>query len=229
MNLISYTLQDWIQIVLGFATVFIAFLAFIIARKVHKEFIKNQTKTKQVEAVDSLVHYLNESKINIMFTEFKDHGYVGSGSGLFYNIFEVGGLLIKGDELEKSFDNQSILFHFESNQILDIKQYIDNPFLPKTIADELMNFYSIDSTLVPYTELYKENEILVIIETGIFEKRALNPDPQEGTYVEGSAFALETWLNLKTSANNLTLIINKWFSNHGIDDFNLRIDYKNVR
>jgi hypothetical protein len=66
-----------------------------------------------------------------------------------------------------------------------------------------------------------------MLKSRIFESGRIHEKPEDGTLIKGNAVALDSWLSLKSYAANLTKTIDKWFIDNGIDDLNLRIDFKN--
>jgi hypothetical protein len=158
-----------------------------------------------------------------------------------YNIFEVGNLLdtkqvnrLTNKTVDyKEYDDMRILLENDSNQLLNIKKYVDNPFLPKSIANKLILFYFTSHETVNRTNL--EGSAFVV-KTSIFEdgkhlkrENISDSDLLLGKVYENSGFASATWLNLKTNARKLTKEVDEWFKKHGINDVNLRTDdYKNL-
>lgn len=60
----------------------------------------------------------------------------------------------------------------------------------------------------------------------------INSSSQEmkyNSFKKANCEAMKSWLNLKTHLNSLALEIARWFLSKGIDDFNLRVDFKNVK
>lgn len=223
-----------VQTIVGVLTIFIIYLTFRLSRRIRKEFLKNHTQSKQVEMVSLLVQNLNQSKISIEGWFYNKTGGGGSSWDLRYNIFEIGDLRDKNEKSSlgmttnlNEYDEKAVLFDRKTNQIWDIKSFIDNPFMPKKIADELINFYSSIFEIVKIEDLQKNEEEIVMLKSRIFEKGRIHEELNEGTLIKGNAVALESWLNLKSFAANLTEQINKWFKDNGIDDVNLRIDFKN--
>jgi hypothetical protein len=223
-----------VQTIVGVLTIYIIYLTFRLSRKIRKEFLKNHTKSKQVEMMSSLVQNLNQSKISIEGWFYNETGGGGSSWDLRYNIFEIGDLKNKNGKSDlgmstnlNEYDDKAVLFNRKTNQIWDIKSFIDNPFIPKKIADELINFYSSNFEIVRVEDLQKNEEEIVMLKSKIFEEGRIHEELNEGTLIKGNAVALNSWLSLKSFASNLTETITKWFKDNGIDDLNLRIDFKN--
>lgn len=216
----------------------IPLLSLYVAYRVRQEFLRNQTRTKQVEVMTSLITALNTLKVDIQGWSFNsDNGAVGSGWTVKYNLFEIADLYTttevdwRGQKVNFSeYDDQPVLFERKSNQIADIKTYIDNPFLPKAIADRLMEFFTVSCEAVERTTLGQTRADIIVFTTGVFdiERDAWNKPDAAPYYLESNALAFRTWLNCKAHANGLMQEISDWFKKHGINDMNLRIDYKNI-
>jgi len=201
-----------------------------IALKIHKEATHNQAKAKQMETMCSLVEHLNKSKISIAFWRKNEQSGSGIGSNISFNIFEIGALYKNGENDDQSFntsfedfDDEIVTFNSNHKQIIEnIKDFIDNPFIPKNIADELMNFYVVETTKI----IMSKEHIRFVLLNPIMSFDNFD-DYSTSDISSGKALALFTWLNLKVHSCNLTNEISSWFLKNGIKDFNIRIDFKN--
>jgi len=227
VNTNSYS--DWILVLIALLTLYVAWLA-------RKEFLKNQAKTKQIEIMSLLISELNTVKIGIEAWSFKDDlSAAGRGWSVKYNIFEIANLYtteevdFRGNKINFSnYDDQPVIFDEKSNQIANIKDFIDHPFLPKKIADELINFFSFNCEAICRQSLCGKNAEVMILTSGIFEAEKRPRNEITGRFfINSDAIICSSWLNLKAHSNNLMEVIIKWFKQNGIDDVNLRIDYKN--
>ena len=227
-NLSDYS--DIAQIIIGLITVIIGFLTFRLAMKVHREFIKNHAKSTQVKEMSTLLEFLNKTKIYLTFTDFYPEGGAGGTSyGIYYNIFEIGSLL-NNKEIHKpsnrtidfyDYDDCPVFLDNCSNQIMNIKEYLDNSFIPKKIADKLLDFYVITEEKITYESLQKIDASYVILNSS-------RNQTSFSSFKQTNCEAMKSWLNLKTYSNDLAKEIGVWFKSNGIDDYNLRIDYKNI-
>jgi hypothetical protein len=216
----------------------IPLLSLYVAYRVRQEFLRNQTRAKQVEVMTNLITELNTLKVDIQGKSFDNEGgSVGSGWMVKFNLFEIADLYTNSEVDWRGakvnfgdYDDQPVLFDRGSNQIGNIKLFIDNPFLPKPIADRLMEFFTVACEAVERTTLTQANSNIIVFTTGIFdpERDAWNKPNSGSYYLESNALAFRTWLNCKAHANGLMQEISDWFKKHGIDDMNLRIDYKNI-
>ncbi len=67
------------QFIFAGFSLLIAILTYIIAIKIRKEFLRNQTLSKQMQVVNELIENLNDSKIEIETKSFSNNGSSGSG------------------------------------------------------------------------------------------------------------------------------------------------------
>jgi len=213
----------------NFVTAFLSLCTLIVALKVHREFSKNHAKAKQVEVMCELLEVLNTSKIYLFFQFYSKGGGMGADSfSIFYNIFEIGKLL-NNKEVTRSgktlnrgdYDNAQVFINGKCHNLIDINKYVDNPFVPRNIADLLVNFRLNDSNAVSIDELLKNDNDIVVI-------NSIDSEASFDKLMIPTCEALKTWLGLKSYSHNLIVEIEKWFKDKGIDDINLRIDYKNI-
>jgi hypothetical protein len=222
------------QLIFSALSVLFIYRTYIIAKKVRREFLRNQALSKQMVVVNELIATLNDSKIEIDAWYYSKTGGDGfSNRNKQFNIFEIGDLLIRNEKSIHGsfdfheFDKVKVIFNNTSNQICNIKKYINNPFLPKNISEQLMNFYSTNLTIVKADYLREKEEKIVVLKSGVFELEKIEETMNPHDYLESNALAMESWLNLKTHSNYLKKTFIEWFESNGIYDINLRIDYKN--
>lgn len=128
--------------------------------------------------------------------------------------------------MERDFYEQPIHFGGFCNQLSDIKKFIDNPFLPQTIADELVKFYSSNSTSIETTNVVPPRRI--VIKTQIFRPSMFEYLPQNAdkTIRSNNAFALENWENFKACSENLENVLRNWLNKYKVKEVNIRKDFK---
>lgn len=228
-NLTEYS--DIAQIIIAFIGLIIGYLTFRLAMRINKEFFKNHAKSKQVEKMSELMEFLNNTKIYLTFTDFYKHrGSGGTSLGIYYNIFEIGNLLnnktihpLYKKEIDfNEYDDSPVFLDENSKQIMDIKKYIDSAFIPKDIADALNDFYVSFTSNVNFDTL-TEGETSVVVLNSTEEKDKYK------IFKQTNCEALKSWLNFKTHSNNLIKSIKIWFEKNGINDCNIRLDYKNLK
>lgn len=203
---------------------------FIFAIRISKKIGKNHIRTKQIDHVCELIRELNEVKIQATFSTYDKGGaYSGTGHGLWFNIFEIGSYdEIEPQGLNKDYENEVVLFDTKSNQIMQLKGYINHPLTPKPIADELLLFYNRGGT---FLEAGRDDNYLnkfVVLHTGIWEDRVVFKTSNKGFLIQGNANVFTTWLNLKNHSKSLKIIIGNWLIENGITENNMREDFKNV-
>lgn len=118
-----------------------------------------------------------------------------------------------------------------NNQILNIKSFIQNPFIPQTVSDELVNFYLVDYTTFDTKEIKDYDEIECIVISNHYEPNVFTNQDDETSYRYKQCFipALQNWESLKICSQNLETAIRKWLLTHGIQqkDINIRADFIN--
>ena len=211
--------------------VIISGLTLLLAYKIQKLIAKNHLVTKQIDLVCQLIETLNQSKIKIGFATRREKGSYGyTGDGISFNIFELGSYdKIDSKGLNFQYNDEIILFHHKSNQLLDIKKFIDSPLTPTVIADQLFLFYNSSCLYIDTERPEVDFEKFVIVETGIWEEKVLFNKNLKENLIEADAVAFLSWKNLKEYSKYLKIIIGEWLIKNGIDENNMREDFKNPR
>ena len=133
--------QFTIQAIIAIVAIFTVGIAYFINQKIGR----NHLLERQVDHVISLLEKINESNIEILFATYTDGGSIGAtGFSIACNIFEIGNYEDGTGNREYSiqYEQEQILFDSKTNQLIDIKKYIDHPLTPRLIANELLNFYN---------------------------------------------------------------------------------------
>ena len=197
-------------------------------------------KERQEEAMSKLVSWLNNDQVSIVFASLDQQGKYGGHSSplLKYNIFEIGKLAEYGDtgfNSEKDsdremtyrtmveYDDARVVVDASYRAIIDVSRFIDDVYIPKSVSDELCSFAVKYADVLELPLPYYENDKLVIINPGGFYSRKTT---YQGVCMLQS-YSCISWLNLKNSAKSLTSAIEKWYLDNGIDNPNIRIDFKN--
>ena len=208
-------------------TVVIGLLTLWIAIRVHKTFVKNNAKSKQVEEMSKLVQELNETIINLKFWKRLEQNNSLESTDCNLNIFKIGDLLKKKNQDEKKafndyneFNSYKVALEGYDN-IFNIESFIFNPFIPKRIADELRKFYNSSYPKIDFEPL---NNFVTASDKFELQGKMTHDSFDFSNYRFGDALALESWINLKTHSYELSKIIAKWFRKHGIKDFNIWLD-----
>jgi hypothetical protein len=199
-------------------------ISLYLTRRNYQNFAKQEFVKKQIQVITDLVQSLHNDKINFQFTT-----YLGNGATAGHydaTIFEVQEL--KVIDSHPDYYQNPICFNGICNQLLNIKNFIDNPFLPKSIADELEKFYARNHYDVKKEELKGEHIIVVNtkhFETGIFERQDGN---SHRVVKQSQAFALLNWANLIECSKRLETSIVNYLTRYKVKEINIRKDFKYV-
>lgn len=204
----------------AFISFLVSCLSFYISFNTYKNFVRNEFIKKQIQVVTDLVSYLHEDSFQLSFTRYNANG---SASGQYKTtIFELSELKIV--EKDRDFYENPICFGRNCNQVLDVKKFIHNPFLPKSIADELVNFYSRNHIDVNISSL--NGDKVIILDSKHFEKGLFElPDTKSRIIKHSTAFALQTYENLCACSANLEKSIVKWLEKYKVKEINIRKDF----
>jgi hypothetical protein len=206
----------------------IALSSLLINYRTYKAFNRREFIKKQIDVVTQLLIDLHNQHFELFSNIYSGKsGYNGTSHHI--TIFELNECIknnfFSGDDFD---DNKPVFFENKCNQLLDIKKHIDNPFMPKKIADLLDNFYSSwIHEKIRITD-FKENDKAILIKSKFlvediyFNKTSLAP---YHAYLS-NAFAYESWGNFKKCSLNLEESISEWFKNNDIYDLNIRRDFK---
>jgi len=175
---------------------------------------KNRNKKKQLypnqeEIVRYLINDIKTAKIDVILSE---KGPQNSSATL--NLFSAGEFTDNGKELsDKKYNDFKLFFTDSLSQIINFKKYLDNPFLPIEILEELKHFYN-----TSYTR-EKSQGLFFIVITDIAAENQSNDDGADGLLL-GNARAFQSWKVFKEDAHNLRFVISQWLKeNEKPDDF----------
>lgn len=218
------------QYTLIFFGVLVGALTLLLAYYIHKKFGKNHINTNQIDHVCNLIEVLNTAHIEVGFAEYYQGGGIGShGVALVLNIFEIGSYDSIDNGANQEYDAEPIYFSRACNQLIATKKYIDNPLTPRRIADQLLVFHNSGCRILTVLEADESVNNFVLISSGILEPNVtLDPD-KLGPLVAGNCAACLTWLNLKEHSNTLKRTIVDWLIANGIEENNIRADFKTFR
>ncbi len=226
---LDFLLSKPFEILLEVSSVLFTGATVIIAFKVHQTFALNHIKSKQVEHVCSLIEILNQSSISVLYSEITEHGGLSStGSGRKFNIFELG--IYSSEDVsqeEEEYADEPVLFDSESNQILEIKKYVDHPLTPRKIADALLRFHNPKSSIVKRSDPHLQIQKFIEIHTGIWTAEDVFENIGQGDLVKPGFEVFLSWQHLKESSKELKVLIGEWLIDNGIKANNIREDFKN--
>lgn len=231
--LILHSLKEYITtnpwtFLYGCITILLSGITLFIALKVHREFAINHLKSKQIDHVCEMIEFLNQPGITVMFaTITQERGTASSGSGILFNIFELG-KYETGDNSQQNleYEDEVVLFDSGSNQILNVKKYIDHPLTPRKIADELIRFHNPLGYIVKREDPNLQIKNFVEISTGIWKESYMFKDIKNGDLIRPNTDAFMSWLNLKETSKALKNAIGNWLIENGIEENNIREDFK---
>jgi hypothetical protein len=203
-------------------------LSLVLAYNISRAYSRRQLLNKQIETVTELIKSLHRDYIEINFSKFVESGDGSSGAAYTATIFEVVELSKNLKEINERFCDSIVLFKGKCNQVLDIKDYIDNPFTPKTIADNLLGFYSTSYVGAVYSEVGTTHYECVQIQTNNNEPTIIQYYDEKDHFIHGNAIALRSWESFIVCSENLKRSIEDWFSENGVKDLNIRVDFKQI-
>jgi hypothetical protein len=208
---------------IAFLSLLVSCFSFYISFSSYRNFVRNEFVKKQIQVVTDLVSHLHEDSFHLSFTRYNVNGY--AAGDYITTIFELSELKVL--EKDEEFFENPICFSRNCNQVLDIKKFVRNPFLPKSIADELVNFYSRNHIDVNIASL--NGDKVIIIDSKHFEKGLFEiPDPKSRIIKHSTAFALQTYENFRTCSINLEDAITKWLKSYKVQEINIRKDFMYV-
>lgn len=213
--------------IIAFASFIVSTLTLWFAYKVYSVFAKQQILAKQIEAVYKLIEHLHNDSFKLSFSALANNG--SRAENITLNVFEVSHL--SKSDFRNNYNNLPICFGKGSNQILDMKSFIQNPFIPKSISDELVNFYSVDYDIIDTKEIKGYDELECIVISNKYDENVFTNKDDEisSKYKQSSVTALKDWESLKECSKTLEKKIKSWLLNHGIkqEDVNIRADFIN--
>jgi hypothetical protein len=201
----------------SYLSLLISVSTYFLTRQTNRRFARNEFIKKQIQEVIDLTSYLNGELFEVRFTSFSDGG--SSSSTYTTNIFEIKNL--ETVEIVQHFIDKPVAFSRTSNQILNIKEFITNPFIPVTIADELSKFYSFNNSDITTEQV--EGELIIVINSKTFEEtdfqKLANP---QARLRDPSAFAFNSFDNLIECSKRLQKAIVSWLEKYEVDQINIR-------
>lgn len=211
----TFNIIDVLQVGIGLLTLCIAW-------KVYKKLIPGELKKRQLDAVLDLIEHLNKYSFNIASyyhtgVEFNmEHGLSNRNFFNYYNAFKDGSNFESFKKLHiLSLDNEAHPF--------DLSMFIENPLLPKTIANHLAPF--INPVLHPCRDdkFNAQDRILVLAES----KNKLPHEIQVGQLFETTAFALLNHGDFIKAIHELKIAIEKWCKLNSLSELNFRVANSN--
>jgi hypothetical protein len=211
---------SWVAVLISVISLTFSFLTY-------KNFARNDFSKKQLEIVINLVELIHNSPFDYQVNKYTEQG--GSGTPYTITLFELITLYeIRSEQLGHTFE-LPILFDRNCNQIAKIKNIINHPLLPKSIADELVNFYCVPPCMGLQMAQVANNTVIVIdskeLESNIWDDQNVQPPHYFRT---PSGFAFQSVTNLIACAKTLETSIINWLENKEITDINIRRDFNHT-
>ena len=184
--------SEMVSTYVSLVALFISALSVYLAFKNNRRFASHQFINRQIDVIAELLKSLHNDIFKIDFVP-----QYNGGSKFSYHImaslFEVSLIRNKNDnEILNNLGETVIYFDSTCNQLVQIKEFINNPYLPKSIANALLNFYSIRLTDIPKHEL--NGEQLILLTTGHFEPGSITGEVRNTAVLKQSdAKALYNW------------------------------------
>lgn len=239
----------FIEVIISALSVIIGFILSFIGiqqtRNARKEIATNRVKMEEERIVGKLVNYLNNTYLTFCFAVFDNgddnqfHSGGGEISGVNYNIFEVGHLADFGDtgfdsendsdttmmhRTKYEFDTAIVMFDEGVNELINIGQFVNNPYMPNVVADELSEFVAMFRREVEFPIEQVRGKYEVVLVRPYNNERIF--DLKKAVSVQGDAY--KTWSSFKGHAKSLTNTIIKWYADNHIKNINIRIDYNHT-
>lgn len=233
---------DALPILIGFI---LSFIGIQQTRNARKEIATNRVKMEEERIVGKLVNYLNNTYLTFCFAVFEigDDNQFHSGGGeipgVNYNIFEVGHLADFGDtgfdsendsdttmmyRTKYEFDTAKVMFDEGVNKLFNLGYFVNNPYMPNEIADELSVFVALfhNKVNLPMDTIIGRNELVLVRP---YNNRR-NFKMRTAINVQGDAY--KTWSSFKGHSKSLTDAIRKWYADNHIKTINIRIDFSHT-
>lgn len=215
-------LEKW-QFLVSIASFLVASGTLWMAWKVQKAVASNHAKQKQVEVMSDLVEYLNNTRINLSFISKKtDDKPIIEEIKEPLNIFEIACFdsVYKMNRLV--YNEYAVCFAENTNCVLDLSKFVNNPFVPQDIANILMSFHV--SELIVYEDKFLPDIFVMICncktDNLIDVNNCMIPKFQT---VKGKD--IQEWKDFKECCYSVSVALKDWFAKEGIQDCNIRLDY----
>src|SRR5258708_10798961 len=219
--------KEFLPTVISIVALLASFLSIYLSFKNNQRFASNQFINKQIDVIAEFVKALHKDLFQVNFVP---RFTLGSGFSLHSKVtlFEVPLIQATKDRsILDDLDNTPIYFHHNSNQIADLKSFIDDPYLPKSIANALLHFYTTGTNDIPIHELAGAK--LIILATNYFELGSITGEVKNNAVLKQSnAKAFINWKELLFHIGQLETSIEKYLQSYKVAEINIRKDLKNI-
>lgn len=125
------------------------------------------------------------------------------------SLFEAKNFLDNKRELAREkYDDYVVCFSDTGKALFNFREYIENKFLPKEVAEELKHFQNTEYALVdpknPYLIILTEND-----------PDTIYTEENGEILFQGNGEAFDSWLTFKESSHNLNYVIGQWIRENG--------------
>jgi hypothetical protein len=199
---------------------FFSFLTLIFAFFIYRNFdLKKTHKNKQLDTLLELIQEINNTLVSVHFCSkipeyvLSKHPDLAKKSKVtfdtwYFSLFRIGIVVNEKPKYERVFLTENIMETFP------FLSYINNPLIPKSIANRLNNFYS---PFVNFCSIENAPEKHVIIELrNELNKKAMYQYPD---YID----AFKSWDSFIKCASELKVEIEKWLKKYGSKDINFNL------
>jgi hypothetical protein len=202
----------------------VSIISILISVSNNRQFASRQFINKQIDVITALVESLHNDRFEISFVPRAGDGF---SKKMHATIFELP-YIPNQQNIMGSLDETSVYYESNCNQLLNIKHFIDNPFLPKSIADCLFQFYSVRLNEIAGNML--PDPQIIVLKSNHFEKGIFHEFQRTapGIFRQSEAAALNTWKTLTVAASDLQTAILKYLSENKVVDINIRKDFKHI-
>lgn len=206
--------------IIDIAGLFVNIATLIIAYLLYRNFdVKKTHVNKQLETVLSLVEEINKTVIKVNFwTKIPSHvvermqqpiDHTATLESWRLSLFLISQYDIKTQKFEDVFLHKTVL------EVLPFVSYMNDPLLPKSIADKLRAFYS---PITNYKQFEKASTDYVTL-------GSYGNQPSVLQYPDFIA-SFKSWENFVVSAKDLTHEIQRWLKRYGASDINLNVTFQ---
>lgn len=197
-------------------------LTLLFAYRIYRNFdIKKSHINKQLETVLSLVQSINDTLIltnyrskipqKILDTLPEQINYRSVVTSWYFSLFMIADFK---NEHDKKTNNKDIYLSANIKTILPFLSYINNPLLPKSIAEKLSKFYS---PFIKYGTFDKASEEFV-------ELMPLKHTESEAKFqLPDLLDTYHNWANFISCSRNLKKEIENWLNKYGSEDINFNL------
>ena len=151
-------MNDIINFFLTYSAVIIPIIGLIAIVVTITLFIRsgrrNRVSNEKAKIVD-LLNLIHNNRITLTFGNWSPNsngGSGGSGRMLELTLFEIADMASDENHFTANFEDTEVLFSKGINQILDLKEFVNDPIIPRSISAAVGKFYNTSSSHYRYLE-----------------------------------------------------------------------------